>query len=102
MKKEAIKVIIAALLGFISSYIVMSVFNHTSLSKFELSLYLNYIFTGLFVILTVLTLSYIVRYLQIRQLTRRPVSSDDEDAIDGQVNRYYADGMKIISDFIYY
>ncbi|WP_312193993.1 hypothetical protein, partial [Exiguobacterium sp.] len=67
MKKEAIKVIIAALLGFISSYIVMSVFIHTSLSKFELSLYLNYIFTGLFIILTVLTLSYIVRYLQIRQ-----------------------------------
>ena len=96
MKKEAIKVIIAALLGFISSYIVMSVFKHTSLSKFELSLYLNYIFTGLFVILTVLTLSYIVRYLQIRQLTRRPVSSDDEDAIDSQVNRYYADGMMMV------
>ncbi|OAI89679.1 hypothetical protein AYO36_05890 [Exiguobacterium sp. KKBO11] len=96
MNKEAGKVIIAALLGFISSYFVMFVLKNTNLSQFERSLYLDYIFTGLFVILTILTLSYVVRYLQIRQLTRRSVSSDEEDAIDDQVNRYYADGMMIV------
>lgn len=96
MKKEAIKVIIAALLGFISSYFVMFVLKNTHLSQFERSLYLDYIFTGLFVILTILTLSYIVRYLQIRQLIRRSVSSDEEDAIDDQANRYYADGMMMV------
>lgn len=96
MNKEAVKVIIAGLLGFISSYIVMFVLKNTHLSQFERSLYLDYIFTGLFVILMILTLSYIVRYLQIRQLTRRSVSSNEEDAIDDQVNRYYADGMMIV------
>lgn len=96
MNKEAVKVIIAALLGGISSYFVMFVLKNTHLSQFERSLYLDYIFIGLFVILTILTLSYIVRYLQIRQLTQRSVSSDEEDAIDDQLNRYYADGMMMV------